>query len=352
MTARKAFILGGTGQIGRAVARSLLNQGWQVAIAHRGRRPPPAELVEGGANVLTLDREQPSELARALGDGADALIDVVAFSQSHADQLLEVQDGVGTFVVISSASVYCDAAGRTLDEARQNGFPDLPNPIPETQATVDPGPATYSTRKVALERRLLDRARVPVTVLRPCAIHGVGSTHPREWWLVKRILDRRRAIPLAYGGSSRFHTCAADNIAALVRTTLEVQGTRVLNIADPAAPSVAEIAARIARYLAYEGALVDGTDGDYPPIIGATPWSIPRPYIIDVQAARDLGYMPATGYADAVPAACDWLVETAWQGDWRERFPVLAGYPGDLFDYAAEDRFFRKSGHQAPARRS
>lgn len=30
----------------------------------------------------------------------------------------------GTFVVISSSSVYRDALGRTLDEAMQNGFPD------------------------------------------------------------------------------------------------------------------------------------------------------------------------------------------------------------------------------------
>jgi nucleoside-diphosphate-sugar epimerase len=287
-----------------------------------------------------LDREQSGDLARALADGADVLIDTVAFTQLHADQLIEVRHSVGAFIVISSASVYRDAAGRTLDEALQNGFPDMPNPIPEVQPTVDPGPTTYSTRKVAIERQLLDRAGVPVTVLRPCAIHGPGSQHPREWWVVKRILDGRRTIPLAHRGSSRFHTCAAANIAALVHTVLEVPGTRVLNIADPTAPSVGEIAALIARHLAYEGAFVNGSDADYPPMIGATPWSIPRPYIVDTQAALDLGYMPSASYADAVPAVCDWLVETTHEGDWRERFPVLADYPRNLFDYAAEDNFF------------
>lgn len=339
-----AFILGGTGQIGRAVARNLLDHGWRVIVAHRGQRPPPPELVEAGARVAVLDREQPGELAHALADGADALIDTVAFTQLHADQLLDAQGSVGAFVVVSSASVYRDAAGRTLDEAAQNGFPELPVPISETQWTVDPGPTTYSSRKAALERRLLDRATVPTAVLRACAIHGKGSQHPREWWLVKRMLDGRTTIPLAYRGSSRFHTCAAANIAALVHTVLEVQGTRVLNIADPTAPSVAEIAALIAQHLAYQGAFVNGTDDDYPPIIGATPWSVPRPYIVDTQAALNLGYVPATGYADAVAGICSWLVETAHEGDWRERFPVLARYPRDLFDYAAEDEFL---GNQA-----
>jgi nucleoside-diphosphate-sugar epimerase len=246
-------MLGGTGQIGRAVAHNLLDQGWRVVLAHRGHRPPPPELPERGANLSVLDREQPGELARVLADGADALIDTIAFTKLHADQLLDVEGSVGAFVVISSARVYRDGAGRTLDGAGQNGFPEMPDPIPETQPTVDPGPTTYSTRKVALERRLLDRANVPVTVLRACAIHGAGSQHPREWWLVKRILDGRRAIPLAYRGSSRFHTCAAANIAALILTALKVPGTKVLNIADPTAPSVAEIAALIARHLRYEG---------------------------------------------------------------------------------------------------
>jgi nucleoside-diphosphate-sugar epimerase len=336
--ARRAFILGGTGQIGRAVARNLLDQGWRVVVAHRGRRPPPPESVEGGAGVSILDREQPGDLAHALADGADALIDTVAFTQLHADQLLEVQGNVGAFVVISSASVYRDGAGRTLDEAAQNGFPEMPDPIPESQLTVDPGPTTYSTRKVALERRLLDGAKVPVTVLRPCAIHGIGSQHPREWWLVKRMLDGRRNIPLMYRGSSRFHTSAVANIAALVHTAVKVPGKRVLNIGDPDAPSVAQIANLIARHLRYEGTLVNGSDSGNPPMIGDTPWSVPRPFVIDTRAALDLGYIPATAYADAVPAMCEWLVKTARGRDWREQFPSYSRY-GDPFDYAAEDRF-------------
>jgi nucleoside-diphosphate-sugar epimerase len=122
---------------------------------------------------------------RARADGADALIDTIALTQLHADQLFDVQSCVGAFVIISSASVYRD-----------------------------PGPASYSTRKVALERMFLERARVPVTVLRACAIHRMGSQHPREWWLIKRILDGCRTIPLAYRGSSRFQTCAAAPVDA------------------------------------------------------------------------------------------------------------------------------------------
>ena len=178
---RHAFILGGTGQIGRAVVGDLIEHGWRVTVSHRGIHPSPAKrLIERGAKIVTFDREEPGELARALSSGADALIDMVAFHADHARQLIEVQHNVGTFVVVSSSSVYRDALGKTLDEAAQNGFPNLPVPIPETQPTVDPGPATYSTRKIALERTLLTDAATRVTVLRPGMIHGPGSRIPRE----------------------------------------------------------------------------------------------------------------------------------------------------------------------------
>lgn len=339
--ARHAFILGGTGQIGRAVAGEFLSANWSVTISHRGGRPAPEDLVQLGAKVVTLDRDTPGQLSRVLGNGADALIDTSAYDRDHAGQLLAVQGSVGAFVVISSASVYRDDLGRTLDEARQNGFPELPDPIPETHATVDPGPATYSTRKVALERHLLDDADTPITLLRPCAIHGPHSRHPREWWFVKRILDRREAIPLAYSGKSRFHISAVANIAALARVAVETPGRRVLNIADPTAPTVSEIAAIIARQLDYQGQIVAvDQPGGGAPTVGITPWSVPRPFVLDCQAAVNLGYAPVTTYADAIKSCCDWLVQNAADADWKQLFPLLASYPWNLFDYPAEDVFF------------
>jgi nucleoside-diphosphate-sugar epimerase len=335
---REAFIVGGTGQIGRAVAADLLEHGWRVTVAHRGIRPPPNNLVERGTKIIILDRDKPGELARAVKPGVDALIDTVAFHPEHAHQLFEVQHNVGTFVVISSSSVYRDAYGRTLDEAPQNGFPDLPVPIPETHPTVDPGPATYSTRKIALERTLLADAATPVTVLRPGTIHGPGSRHPREWWFVKRILDGRKIIPLAYQGKSRFHTSSVSNIATLTRVAIEAPANRVLNIGDPSAPSTAEIAAFIARHLGYTGDIIEVPGEDYPATLGRNPWSVPRPFVLDMQAAAKLGYTPVTTYADAVKLTCNWLVETASDGDWRERFPGLARFPPDIFDYREEDR--------------
>lgn len=338
---KRAFILGGTGQIGRSVGLRLLREGWTVTYAsRRGNLPDNARSFD--ANAVSLDRDQCGALARAIGDGADAVIDTVAFDGKHADQLLEIEQNVGQFVVVSSSSVYRDHLGRTLDEARENGFPDLPEYMTEDQPTVEPGPETYSTRKVALERRLLDHANRPVTILRPAAIHGTHSTHPREWWFVKRMLDGREAIPLCFNGRSRFHTTAVSNIAEVTARALERPETRILNVADPSARPVLEIGALIAQAMEWEGRLIPIDMGDprFGSPVGWTPWSVPAPFTLSTEAAQHIGYTASMDYSQSVKEICAWLKQSAG-ADWRMQFPVLAQYNFPLFDYDAEDQFFR-----------
>ncbi|MGV1945630.1 MULTISPECIES: NAD-dependent epimerase/dehydratase family protein [unclassified Agrobacterium] len=339
--ARKAFIIGGTGQIGRAVGLKLLKEGWGVTFASRSGNIPD-EALGFSAEAILLDRDQPGALAGAIGEGADAVIDTVAYDETHADQLLAIAGSVGQFLVISSSSVYRDELGRTLDEARENGFPDLPEGMTERQPTVEPGPQNYSTKKIALERRVL-QAKCPVTILRPAAIHGTHSTHPREWWFVKRMMDGRKVIPLCFNGQSRFHTTAAQNIAEVTSHALAHGRNLILNVADPVAPTVLEIGTHIAEAMGWNGTFVPLDVGD--PRVGSpagwTPWSVPAPFTLSTDAARQIGYVPVTDYAGSVANTCEWLRREAGE-DWRERFPVLARYSVPLFDYDTEDAFFGK----------
>ena len=329
---KTALIIGGAGQIGQATARNLLDHGWLVRLAQRQGARLPSDLA-ARVELVAIDREHAGAVAGAVGAGVDALIDTVAFHEGHAQQLLDVQADVGAFVVISTGSVYRDDEGRTLDEAAQTGFPRFPVPITEDQPTTAPGPATYSTRKVALEQTLLQQARTPVTILRPFAIHGPGSTHPREWWFARRFLDGRLRIPLAYRGESRFHTSATVNIAELIRVVLERPATQVLNAADPQALSVAEIGRVIAGVydVSPELVLLDG-----PPVggVGATPLGGPLPLIADMSRAAALGYRPVATYQEAIAAACRSAEALAATG------VPFAPYLDKMFDYAAEDIAF------------
>jgi nucleoside-diphosphate-sugar epimerase len=256
---------------------------------------------------------------------------VIPFEPEHAEQLL-ARD-VGAIVAISSASVYADDAGRTLDEATGvDDFPELPVPIAETQRTVEPGDATYSTKKVQIERRLLENERTPATIVRPCAIYGRGDRMAREWHFVKRRLDGRPFVLLSNRGAGHFHTTAAANIGELVRLIAARPRTDVFNCGDPDPPTVQQIARRIGDFT--EVLLPDATE------LGATPWSVPKPFLVDMRKAeQELGYRPATTWARAIEGQVEWLIEATRERDWRDVLPRGAQYLS--FDYDAEDELVR-----------
>jgi nucleoside-diphosphate-sugar epimerase len=167
-----AFVIGGSGLVGAAVVRRLAERGFEVTAAARGRRNPPAGLDEV-ARLVTVDRSDDAALGAALGDGVDVLVDTAAFRAEDGEQLVALRDRYASVVVLSSASVYTDGAGRSIDEAESpEEFPDLPVPVSERVPTLPAGDATYSTRKVAIERALLGAEGVRPTVIRPGAVYG------------------------------------------------------------------------------------------------------------------------------------------------------------------------------------
>ncbi|MEM6324047.1 MAG: NAD-dependent epimerase/dehydratase family protein [Pseudomonadota bacterium] len=318
-----ALIIGGTGQIGIAIAHLLTRSGWHVRLAARN---PVADLP---GDFVHLDKTEDAALARALGDGADLLVDCVAFNADDARALLSAQDRVTQILAISSVSVFCDAKGRVLDTAAADGFPEMPIPIPEDHPTVAPGDTHYSDRKAAMEAVLCEGARIPASILRPAAIHGPHSKHAREYWFLRRIRDNRAAIPLANQGASRFQTTAAQAIALATLWAYERGDGPVASVTDADAPSVLEIGQTIARWV---GAMPDfvGHANTEP---GRTPWSAPNPLIYASSAPN------AGTYAETVTPALEWLDHAVTAENWRERIPQLAAYPRDHFDYAAEDRW-------------
>jgi len=343
--AKTAFLLGGSGQTGRALVPRLADHGWDVTVASRGERPIPEE-VRDRARIVQLDREDNEALRAALGDGVDVLVDFVAFEAGHADQLLALAGSIGSLIVLSSSSVYADTQGRTLDEATGPAdFPELPVPIMERERTVEAGDATYSTKKVAIEQRVLDEDRVPATIVRPGAIHGPGGVLSREWYFVKRALDGRRYVVLADRGAGRFQTTSTENLAELLLLAAERPGSRVLNCGDPEPPTVLEIARAIAAAMEVEWAELllanPAADGE----IGTTPWSVPRPFVLDMTEAEVLlGYRAVTIYAEAVPATCQWVVEATEGRDWREVLTGSARMMAHDFEYAAEDELIAGLG--------
>lgn len=333
--ARRAFLLGGSGQTARALIPRLHERGWEVVVASRGGRPVPRDVEH-----VEVDRADSDALRAALGAGADVLVDFVAFEPEHAEQLLSMRDLAHSVVVISSAAVYFPDDDADLRK--------LPVPIPERHPTVPPGSQSYATKKAAIEQTLLGQDELPATLIRAGAIHGPYSSWAREWHFVKRILDGRRAIVLAYRGRSRFHPISVHNLAELIWLAAERPGRRVLNAGDPGPPTVLEISRSVAGVLGHEWAEVlidEPVEG-----VGETLWSVPHPIVLDMtEAELELRYRPVTTYEKATPETVEWLVEATKERPWEEVMPRAADYMQHSFDYAAEDAFLRGLGEGDPA---
>jgi nucleoside-diphosphate-sugar epimerase len=318
-----AFVLGGTGQIGRAVAQWLGAAGWHVTVGARHEPDPPVD-----ARFVRVDRTVPGALETAIGGGVDVLVDVVPLRAADGEQLRGLAGRVGSVVAISTGGVYEDDAGRPFGDPEAA----FPVPITEGHATVAPGGDDYHSTKRTIELALLEDEPLRATIIRPCAIHGPHGRQLREWFFVQRALDGRRVVVLAQRGEGRFHTTSVDNLAELVRLAAEQPGSRALNCGDPDPPNVLEISRAIAAAMDVEWTEVllpgaeQGTVGDHP-------WNTPRPFVVDMtRAATELGYQPVKTYAQAVERTVAWLVDAR---------PPAASYMQPMFDYPAEDAFLR-----------
>ena len=323
----RAVLIGGNGQIGRAAARALAGDGWDVVSVSRSGTLPDG-LAELGVEAAVADREDDAQLRAALGNGADVVLDTVAMGREHGEQLNGLERLVGSLVVISTASVYADDDGNALDGG-DHDLPQLPVPIPETQRTAEPGSATYSTQKAELEQTLLG-GPLPATLVRACAIHGPGAKLPRELYFVQRAVDGRRRVALAWKGESRFHTASAANLAELIRLAAAQPGDRVLNGGDPEPPTTLEICRAVGDALGHEFEPVLLPADEF-----GNPWGLPPtcPLVVSMEAAeRELGYRPVTTYPEAVRETCAWLVGELERGrSWE------GTYLAEMLDYAAEE---------------
>jgi nucleoside-diphosphate-sugar epimerase len=322
---RSVLVIGGTGTIGGAVARHLLAAGWRVTVT--GRRPRP---VPAGVTLVLADHDT------LPGGRFDLVVDCACYTAGHARRVLPLMRDAGSAVMISSKAVYADADGNHVNSAQP---PRFDGPVTEDQPTVPPGDmdynsaAGYGPNKVAAERLLLDSG-APVTVLRPSKVHGPGADPAREWWFVKRALDRRPYVLLAGGGRGIDHTSAAANIAALVARVADQPGRRVLNAADPDAPdglTISRVIAGLAGHTWEEIAL-----GDDDPA-GWHPWHRIPSIVLDTGAAEKLGYRPAGDYVTTVTETVEWLLRNRPDQD-----------PEGWFDYTAEDIRMRSGSRLDP----
>jgi nucleoside-diphosphate-sugar epimerase len=182
------LIIGGTGQISRAITRQFLETGNTVTIFHRGHT-----LVQGLERVQTIlgDRRDFQTFERQMSETNpfDCVIDMVCYTPQEAESLVRAFRGrIGQLILCSSAAVYQRPASRY--------------PVTEKEPLLPT--SSYGRDKARCEQILFnahERGDFGTTILRPANTYGPGGDLVYTLNLGSGFLDRiRKGKPLVSPG--------------------------------------------------------------------------------------------------------------------------------------------------------
>ena len=234
----KIGVLGGTRFIGPFVVRSLVREGHEVQVYHRGKTT--CELPDGVTDVR-IDRAVKGQTTAALrAHRPQAIIDMCAYTTEHVQEVLDAELGLSQYVFCGSTSVYGRIGRSTPDE----------------NAPLHPFSA-YELGKVACEQLLLSAHReqgFPVSILRLAHPYGpldqLLYIDGRQSLFLDRM-RRKRPILIPGEGDSRVHPVYVEDAAeAFVYAAGRPDFVgRILNLAGDEVLSLDEYFESIARAL-------------------------------------------------------------------------------------------------------
>ena len=323
-----ALVIGGTGPTGIHIVQGLVDRGWDVTILHRGthERPETPDVVRH----LHADPYDAASLTDAL-DGVSHDLTVAMYGRLRTIAELTV-GRTGRFVSVGGVPAVRGWMNAFLFDPE-----GLPVPARESDPTVtDPTEDEKGYRVARTEEIVLGHHPTAAHFRYPYA-YGPLQVVPREWSIVRRILDGRRRIVIPDDGLTLHHHGFTENLAHAVLCGVdrpEAAAGHVFNCADDEVLSIRQVVELCAAALDVELELVSMPHELAPctrPLL-AQPGTTHR--VLDTSLLRDrLGYRDLVPAREAVGRTARWLAAN----------PIAPGAPEeyvltDPFDYEAEDR--------------
>ena len=326
MSERTALVIGGTGPTGPGVVNGLVERGFEVTILHTGRHE--VDTIPGHLEHIHTNPFRIEETAAAIGDRT---FDVVYAMYGRLRDLAPYfVDRTGRFVAVGGIPAY-----RGISNPTRNFPTGMPVPIRETDALAADDPNEKVAKIVATERAVFEH-HPDATLFRYPLIYGPGQINPREWLVVRRVLDGRRRIIVADGGLTLRAAAFGPNAShalCLAADHPEASAGKAYNISDTQCLTAAQTIEVIARALEVEVELVD-----LPGALATPAWPFLGKDHTGHQVLSTERLTADLGYDDPVPAA-EALAFTARH---LAEHPVERGSGTerrlqDPFDYEAED---------------
>jgi len=329
----RALVIGGTGPTGPHVVNGLVARGWTTTILHTGRHE--VDTIGPEVEHIHTDPFDREATEAALG-GRE--FDLVVAMYGRLRMLAPLFAGrCGRFLSVGGAPVYAGF-----------GRPDLVYPpgmiVPTREDAPLAGPDDVEKVQRIVETEAVVFEHHPqATHLRYPRLYGPGQLAPREWPIVRRILDGREVIIVPDGGLCLRTSAYGPNAAHALLCCVdhgEASAAKAYNVGDEIVFTQEQLVVLIADALgaAVEILKVPLEFAPHTRSLLATHSSTHR--VTDVAALRhDVGYRDLVDPRVGVAETARWLAANPLEaGSTAER--ILQ----DPFDYEWEDRLIATWG--------
>lgn len=329
---RTALVIGGTGPTGPHVVNGLVERGFTVSILHTGRHESPD--IPAELEHVHTDPFDAEVTGQALGDRE---FDLGVVMYGRLRELARLLAGrVGKFVSVGGVPAYTG-----WGDADALWPPGMRVPTRETaRLVVDEGPDFRANRKVHFigqSEEVVFEHHPTASHLRYPWIYGPGQVGPREWKIVRRVLDGRRRIVLPDGGMTVQGCAYGPNAARLLLATVDAGPAsegEAYNVSDEWIPTLRQWVEILAAALGAELEIVS-IPWEYARLAHhLTLRGTPHHRVTSCEKALfELGHPELVDPVDGLTATARWL-----QDNPLERGGGVERSMGDRFGYDGEDR--------------
>lgn len=336
-TAMRTLVIGGTGPTGPHVVNGLLARGHQVAILHTGNHE--VDTIPDEVEHIHTDPFDVELTRAALGERT---FDLAVVMYGRLRDLAPLLAGrCGHFVSVGGVPVYKGFA------SPERVFPPgLRVPTLEDGEKAGPEEVGKVLRIIETEGVVFHH-HPTATHLRYPLIYGPGQLLPREWLIVRRILDGRRHIILPDGGLSLRTAAFSENAAHALLLAVdhpEAGAGHAYNVGDEWVPTIAQVVQIVAAALDHDLDIVAMPAELAPHTRALLATSATTHRVTGIEAIRhDLGYRDLVPPTEALARTARWLVANPLERGGRQERGLQ-----DPFDYEWEDRLIT-AWHQAHA---
>lgn len=186
----KILVLGGTGNISRAIVKEGLKAGFDITIFNRGSRKVG---FEDKVNVIIGDIKDEEGFRAKMKDlSFDVVIDMICFDENDAAFIVDVfKDRARQLIFTSSVACYA------------HPFHSMPV-REECEGLLEKNTYPYGYKKANMERYLytvMEKGIIPVTIIRPSLTFGEGCANIGVMRQNRNIVDRiEKGKPLILPG--------------------------------------------------------------------------------------------------------------------------------------------------------